>query len=113
MDNPDGGIRVAFVAPGDTNLDGTIDLLDAANIATAGLFDTGLAAGWMDGDFNYDRVVDIIDAAAFMGTGLFDTGFYEQSTAGAVAAVPEPSGMALIGLAAAIGVVAGRKRPGC
>ena len=44
---------------------------------------------------------------------LFDTGFYEQSTAGAVAAVPEPSRIALIGLAAAIGVVAGRKRPGC
>jgi len=27
--------------------------------------------------------------------------------------VPEPSGMALIGLAAAIGAVAGRKRLGC
>jgi len=113
MDNPDGGMRVAFVAPGDTNLDGTIDLLDAANMGTAGLFDTGQPAGWMDGDFNYDGIVDIVDAAAFMGTGLFDTGFYEQSMAGAVAAVPEPSGMALIGLAAAIGAVAGRKRPGC
>ena len=113
MDNPDGGIRVGFVAPGDTNLDYAIDLLDAANIATTGLFDTGQPANWMDGDFNNDRLSDILDAAAFIGTGLFDTGFYEESVAGAVATVPEPSGMAVIGLAAAIAAVAGRKRPGC
>ena len=107
LEAADGTIRVAFVAPGDTNLDGMIDLLDAANLVAAGRFDTGEPAPWVDGDFNHDRLVDILDAAAFMGTGLFDQGFYEESASGAVAAVPEPSSAALLSVAVAVAVAVG------
>jgi len=72
----DGSARIAFTAPGDTNLDAGIDILDAANFAAAGAFDTGLQASWEGGDFNYDGMVDILDAADFIGSGLFDTGTY-------------------------------------
>jgi len=112
-DAGDGTLRAAFAAPGDSNLDGLIDLLDAANFLTGGLYDANLPGTWADGDFTYDGLVDILDAADFIGTGLFDTGFYEGSVAGTVAVVPEPSGMALIGFAAMVGAVAGRKRPRC
>jgi hypothetical protein len=111
LEAADGTIRVAFVAPGDTNLDGMIDLLDAANLVAAGRFDTGEPAPWVDGDFNHDRLVDILDAAAFMGTGLFDQGFYEESASGAVAAVPEPSSAALLSVAVAVAVGAWSRRP--
>ncbi|MFM7245543.1 MAG: autotransporter-associated beta strand repeat-containing protein, partial [Planctomycetaceae bacterium] len=72
----DGSALVAFCAPGDTNLDGTIDILDAANFVAAGAFDAGSTASWSQGDFNYDGVVDILDAADFFGSGLFEAGFY-------------------------------------
>jgi autotransporter-associated beta strand protein len=109
----DGTLRAAFAAPGDTNLDGMIDLLDAANVLAGGLFDAGTAGVWSDGDFNYDTLVDILDTADFLSTSLFDAGFYDGSTAGPVAAVPEPVGAALLGLAALIGHAVGRKRPRC
>jgi len=87
-----GSLSVAFAAPGDTNLDWTVDVNDAANLLTAGKYDTGLAATWNEGDFNYDGVVDIQDAAEFTTTGLFNAGVYNPpSVSGAVAAVPEPS----------------------
>ncbi len=34
----------AFAAPGDTNLDWTLDILDAGNFLSFGKFDTGLRA---------------------------------------------------------------------
>jgi len=113
LDNDDGSLHVAFAAPGDSNIDGLIDVLDAANILAAGLFDNGLPATWAEGDSNYDASVDILDAADFLSTGLFDQGAYEGSAAGTVAAVPEPGGLALGGLAAMIMVVARRPRPRC
>ena len=96
LDNGDGSVAFAFAAPGDTNLDWSVDILDAANFLSFGKFDTGLPASWLEGDFRYDGVVDILDAADFFATGLFDAGPYNpsaaaSSSAGAVAAVPEPS----------------------
>lgn len=106
LDNGDGSVGFAFAAPGDTNLDWTIDILDAANFLAAGKFDSGQPATWNEGDFGYDGIVDILDAADFLSTGLFDAGTYNGSAgeAGPVAAVPEPSSAAVLALAAGAGV---------
>ena len=107
LDNGDGSVTFAYAAPGDTNLDWQVDVLDASNFLSFGKFDSGLAATWLEGDFNYDGVVDVLDAADFFGTGLYDTGAYNPpaGAAGAVAAVPEPSSVPVVacGLITAIG----------
>ena len=76
LENGDGSITVSFAAPGDTNLDAAVDVLDAANLLAAGLFDAGLGATWIEGDFTYDGMIDILDAASMLGTGLYDEGDY-------------------------------------
>ena len=102
LDNGDGSVTAAFAAPGDTNIDWQVDILDAGNFLTLGKYDTGLPSTWLDGDFNYDGVVDIQDAADFFGTGLYDTGNYNTPLgASGIAAVPEPSATALAALAVA------------
>ena len=73
-DNGAGAFTIGYAAAGDTNLDGVIDILDAAGMLAAGKFDTGTAAGWAEGDSTYDNVVDILDIAEFIGTDLFDKG---------------------------------------
>jgi autotransporter-associated beta strand protein len=99
LDNGNGSVTFAYAAPGDTNLDWSVDILDAGNFLTGGKFDTGLPATWSEGDFNYDATVDILDAADFFSTSLYDAGSYNPP-AGSIAAVPEPSTcmMALAGL---------------
>ena len=108
----DGSLRIAAAAPGDLNLDGVVDLLDAANLLAGGKYDTGLPADWSLGDATYDGIVDILDASEFMGTGLYDSGPYDVVVAaGSVAAVPEPTMWPLI--AATIGLMAaGGRRSG-
>jgi len=99
LDNGDGSITVAFSAAGDTNIDGTVDILDAANFLAGGKFDSGGAASWNEGDFGYDGLVDILDAADFLSTGLFDAGPYvtfDQAAAPSVAPVPEPAAAATL-----------------
>ena len=95
-------VTFAFAALGDTNLDWTVDINDAANFAAASKYDTGLPATWSEGDFNYDGIVDIQDVADFSSTGLYDTGPYNPpSVSTTVAAVPEPSSVgAVVGMAA-------------
>jgi len=105
----DGSLRIAAAAPGDLNLDGVVDLLDAANLLAGGKYDTGLPADWSLGDATYDGIVDILDASEFMGTGLYDAGPYDVAVAaGSVAAVPEPTMWPLI--AVTIGLMAARGR---
>gem|GEM_PF-3065770 len=105
----DGSLRIAAAAPGDLNLDGVVDLLDAANLLAGGKYDTGLPADWSLGDATYDGIVDILDASEFMGTGLYDAGPYDVAVAaGSVAAVPEPTLWPLI--AVTIGLMAARGR---
>ena len=108
LDNGDGSVTFAFAAPGDTNLDWNVDILDAANFLAGGKFDSGTPATWNEGDFGYDGVVDILDAADFLSTGLFDAGAYNPppSSAGGVAAVPEPMAWPLV--AAVFGMIAAR-----
>ncbi|MEI6657979.1 MAG: autotransporter-associated beta strand repeat-containing protein, partial [Planctomycetota bacterium] len=111
LDNGDGSVTAAFAAPGDTNIDWQVDILDAGNFLTLGKYDTGLPSTWLEGDFNYDGVVDIQDAADFFGTGLYDTGNYNTpSGIAGIAAVPEPSGLALLACGGGIAIVAYRRR---
>ena len=108
LDNGDGSLTVAYAAPGDTNLDWSIDILDAANFLALGKFDTGAPATWLEGDFSYDGIVDILDAADFFSTGLFDAGTSNTApgSAGAVAAVPEPAGMGVVAAGLAVATLA-------
>ena len=115
LDNGDGSLSAAFAAPGDTNIDWVVDVLDAGNFLTFGKYDTGLPATWLEGDFNYDGVVDVLDASEFFGTGLYDAGNYNPAPgqASSVAAVPEPAGPTLLacGTLAVIGWLMRRNRP--
>jgi fibronectin-binding autotransporter adhesin len=111
LDNGNGSMTFAYAAPGDSNLDWTVDILDAGNFLSFGKFDTGLPATWIEGDFNYDATVDILDAADFFSTSLYDAGSY-NSPAGTIAAVPEPSTLGLVGVGVAGLIVARRKRAG-
>ena len=111
LDNGDGSVTFAFAAPGDTNLDWQVDILDAANFLAGGKFDSGQPATWNEGDFGYDGVVDILDAADFLSTALFDAGPYNGAgQSGTVAAVPEPSGLAMVACIGGIAVAAVRRR---
>ena len=96
LDNGDGSVTFAFAAPGDTNLDGLVDVLDAAALSSAARFND--TAVWSEGDFNYDGIYDDLDNALFVSTGLFDAGPYNAppGAAGAIAPVPEPSTWAMI-----------------
>ena len=97
LDDGSGTVSFAYAAPGDTNLDWQVDILDAANFLAGGRFDSGPPATWNQGDFTYDGLADILDAAGFLSTGLFDSGDYNATPTDALVTVPEPSG----GLAAA------------
>ena len=120
LDNGNGSLTVAYAAPGDTNLDWSVDILDTANFLALGKFDTGSPATWREGDFNYDGFVDILDADAFVSTGLFNAGNYNTPSGervavapvGSVAAVPEPSTWAMLAAACggAVAACRGRRR---
>jgi fibronectin-binding autotransporter adhesin len=112
LDNGDGTVTFAFAAAGDTNLDWSVDILDAANFLAGGKFDSGLPASWNEGDFGYDGLVDILDAADFLSTGLFDAGSYNPppGSAGSVAAVPEPAVVPAALVAVGLAGIAIRRR---
>ena len=107
LDNGNGSMSFAFAAPGDTNIDWQVDILDAGNFLTLGKYDTGLPSTWLEGDFNYDGVVDVLDASDFFNTGLYDTGNYNNGVgaAGSVAAVPEPASFAAVAIGVGLLVV--------
>ena len=109
--NTDGTLSVGFAANGDTNIDGAVDILDAANFVAGNRFDTGIPVDWQDGDFNYDGVLDILDASEFFATGLYDTGVYLPVAASQVAAVPEP--IVPWGWSAAVALAALARRWSC
>jgi autotransporter-associated beta strand protein len=111
LDAGDGSVAFAYAAPGDTNIDWSIDILDAANFLALGKFDAGTPATWLEGDFSFDGIVDILDAADFFATGLFDAGGYNAAAAGGLAAVPEPAVGRAAAAALAVGWLARRWRP--
>jgi autotransporter-associated beta strand protein len=100
VDAGDGSMTFGYAAPGDMNLDWSIDIMDIASFVSAGKYETGLPAIWAEGDFNYDGFVDVLDVTDFMSTGLFDTGGYNAPVR-TIAAVPEPAGSVAVGLAVA------------
>jgi hypothetical protein len=100
FDAGDGSMTFGYAAPGDMNLDWSIDIMDIASFVSAGKYESGLPAIWAEGDFNYDGFVDVLDVTDFMSTGLFDAGGYNAPVR-TIAAVPEPAGGAAVGLAVA------------
>jgi len=100
LDTGGGSLTFGYAAPGDTNLDWSIDIMDIAAFLSAGKYESGLPASWAEGDFNYDGFADVLDATDFVSAGLFDAGLY-NGPARSIAAVPEPAGLAAVGLAAA------------
>jgi hypothetical protein len=109
----DGSLTIGYAAAGDTNLDWTVDLLDATHLLGGGWLDTGAAATWQEGDFNADELVDILDVAAFIGTGLYETGAYAGTSAAAasLAVVPEPTAAVSIAVGSVLvaTVISGRR----
>jgi len=83
IDDGSGAVTIGYAAPGDTNLDGMIDVLDLVGLLSAKTFDSGEAATWAQGDFNYDGSYDVLDLTELVACGLFDSGDY----------LSEPSGM--------------------
>jgi autotransporter-associated beta strand protein len=99
----DGSARVSFAAPGDTNLNGQVDVFDLVSINSGGRYGTGAAAVWSQGDFNYDRVTNVFDLVAINTAGAYGQGNYFPAAptgAGTPTAVPEPSasGLLVLGL---------------
>ncbi len=85
----EGSLEVAWAAPGDTNLDGGIDILDLANILGSGSFNTGTPTNWEQGDANYDGVLDVLDLSELLGAGLFNTGTYLAHNPSSVAVIDQ------------------------
>ena len=118
LDNGNGSMTFAFAAPGDTNLDGLIDVLDATALAGSSKFGNGAAATWQEGDFNYDGYFDMLDVAAFVSTNLYNAGSYnagslalaDGTSLGTVAAVPEPASMSILLAACGCAILVARRR---
>ena len=112
LDNYDGSVTFAYAAPGDTNLDRLVDVVDAANFLAAGKYDNNLPATWSEGDFSYDGVVDILDAADLVSTGLFNAGYYDTSPgiAGSTVAVPEPTALPVAAIGIGLFALARRRK---
>jgi hypothetical protein len=105
--NPDTDVLLKYTYYGDANLDGHVDGSDYSRIDNGFL---NHLTGWANGDFNYDGVIDgsdytLIDNAfntqgASLGNGT-TTAVIATPTA-QLAAVPEPSTLAVLFLAGAI-----------
>ena len=80
---------------GDANLDGRVDMNDLTIVLANFGKTTGMS--WGTGDFNGDGTVDVNDLTAV----LSNFGQVWSASAPSVSAVPEPSGLMLLGLAAA------------
>ena len=97
-DKVDGADRTIWVKQhagtwvGDANLDSEFNSGDLVAVFTAGKYETGEMAGWAEGDWDGDMAFGSGDLVA-----AFTDGGYEQGPP-PMNAVPEPSGMLLLGL---------------
>src|SRR5205807_10177416 len=102
-------IKIRPSLNGDLNLDGVVDGNDIGIIIGLGYFGTGSAPhGWLDGDINGDGQVDANDIGIIIGAGTFNNGSFAPAAAQAIQ-TPEPSTLALIGIATT-GVLARRRK---
>jgi len=111
--NEDGSVTVGYAAPGDTNLDGEVNIFDLVNVNSSGTYGRGVPSNWSQGDFDYNGVTNIFDIVMVNGAGVYGRGRYVPAPAsGSVAAVPEPSTciMALAGIAYGGHVVRRRRK---
>jgi autotransporter-associated beta strand protein len=98
--------EVKWTFLGDSNLDGTVNVADLANLA--GNFGVTAGALWINGDFNYDgnvNVADLSDLAGNFGQGISSS---NSDPALPAASVPEPARTAM--LFPAVGVALARRR---
>lgn len=96
----DGTAQASFAAPGDTNLNGTVDVFDLVGINSGGKYGAGTAAIWNQGDFNYDGVTNVFDLVGINTAGAYGRGNYfpaSPAVAAGVNAVPEPTAWAAVG----------------
>ncbi len=110
---------VSFAAPGDTNLNGVVDVFDLVAINSSGTYGSGRSAVWSQGDFNYDGVTNVFDLVSINSAGVYGRGNYfpaAPTVSGGisnVSVVPEPgvSGLSIMIAAAACGLrAAGARR---
>ena len=80
---------------GDSDFNGQFNSSDLVIVFTGGKYESGAAASWADGDWNGDGFFGSSDLV----TAFIDGG-YEAGARGAVNAVPEPSSLVLLVLAA-------------
>ena len=96
----DGTAQASFAAPGDTNLNGTVDVFDLVGINSGGKYGAGTAAVWSEGDFNYDGVTNVFDLVGINTAGAYGRGNYfpaSPAVAAGVNAVPEPAAWGAVG----------------
>jgi len=90
-------------------------VFDLVSINSSGKYGAGTASVWNQGDFNYDGVTNVFDLVSINSAGAYGRGNYfpaAPTTAGGVAAVPEPSGWMLLTMALGLGGFV-RRRPRC
>ena len=96
----DGSVTIAFAAPGDSNLDGQVDIFDLLAVESDGAYGAAEGGTWASGDANHDGAVNVFDLLAIDSAGSYGQGAYLPTLA--ATAVPEPAVVALAaGLAAA------------
>ena len=112
----DGFATVSFAAPGDSNLNGQVDVFDLVAINSTGKYGTGTASVWSQGDFNYDGVTNVFDLVSVNSAGAYGQGNYfpaSPTVAVGITSVPEP-GLLLPLTALGFSLASWRRRPwGC
>jgi autotransporter-associated beta strand protein len=82
-----GLVTIAYAVPGDTNLDGVVDVIDVVNLMDNLNAPSGDDVDWSGGDFNYDGMVDQLDLSDFLAAGVFDQGPYLSAADAAFASL--------------------------
>ncbi len=88
---------------GDATLDGVFDSTDLVQVFAAGKYETGRLAQWHEGDWDADGAFNTADLVA-----AFRDGGYDRPAALPIREVPEPSTLAIVTIAALLGVPAAR-----
>jgi hypothetical protein len=90
---------------GDANCDGEFNSTDLIRVFQAGKYETGNPAVWSQGDWDGNGLFQTTDLII-----AFQDGGYEQGPRAAVAAVPEPTSIALTMMGLGLMVVRARRR---